>query len=796
VRALVIDNYDSFTYNLVQYLGELGAEVEVVRNDRSSVDQLLASAARPRDRLARAVHAERGGHLARGRATLPEAGIPTLGVCLGHQALAQAFGGAVIRHEPVHGKTGTIEHDGRTIYSGLRSPLTVGRYHSLIVADDVPDCLEVSARGDGVVMGIRHRELPAEGVQFHPESILTDDGMELLRNFLDGPSPMSERRTRSSRGRSTRSPRARPERGEAASVLAEIMAGEVSHVQIAGFLIALRTKGETIEELAGLARTMRALRAAGRVNRDGPRRHRRYRRRALDLQRLDDGGADRRRRRLRRRQARQPLGDEPLGLGRPARGARRADRPRPEDVARCIEEVGFGFMFAPGHHQATRFVIPVRRDLAVRTIFNFLGPLTNPAGARRQLVGVADPAYLETIAGALARLGVERALVVSSEDGLDEISTSAATRIIEVNGEQIEAYTVTPQELGVELANGDGLAAATRPQRRGDPRRARRRARPRARPRAGQRRRDDLRRRQRETLAEGVEAARAAVDDGQRRQRRSTLSSPPPRKGAVSVLDDILATTRRDLEQRKRAVPLGELAAQSRPSRPPSFARRSRAPGLDHRRAQAQLAVGRSDPARLERRRDRARLRAGGAAAISVLTEEHSFGGSLDDLRDAAAPARCRCCARTSSSTPTSCTRRFAAGASAVLLIVAALDPQSRCASCTSAARELSLDVLVEVHDAAELELAAAIGAELIGVNNRDLRDFSVDPQRTYALLDGMPAGYVVVSESGIATADELARLSAAGVDAALIGERLMRDGDPAAALRELLAAPPDLGAR
>jgi anthranilate synthase/aminodeoxychorismate synthase-like glutamine amidotransferase len=111
-----------------------------------------------------------------------------LGVCLGHQALAQAFGGSVIRHQPVHGKTGTIEHDGRTIYSGLRSPLTVGRYHSLIVADALPDCLEVSARGDGVVMGIRHRELPAEGVQFHPESVLTDDGMELLRNFLDGPS--------------------------------------------------------------------------------------------------------------------------------------------------------------------------------------------------------------------------------------------------------------------------------------------------------------------------------------------------------------------------------------------------------------------------------------------------------------------------------------------------------------------------------------------------------------------------------------------------------------------------------
>jgi anthranilate synthase/aminodeoxychorismate synthase-like glutamine amidotransferase len=188
VRALVIDNYDSFTYNLVQYLGELGAEVEVVRNDRASVEELLAQ--RP-DRVivspGPGTPDDAGISLDVVR-RFPEAGIPMLGVCLGHQALAQAFGGSVIRHQPVHGKTGTIEHDGRTIYSGLRSPLTVGRYHSLIVADALPDCLEVSARGDGVVMGIRHRELPAEGVQFHPESVLTDDGMELLRNFLDGPS--------------------------------------------------------------------------------------------------------------------------------------------------------------------------------------------------------------------------------------------------------------------------------------------------------------------------------------------------------------------------------------------------------------------------------------------------------------------------------------------------------------------------------------------------------------------------------------------------------------------------------
>jgi anthranilate synthase/aminodeoxychorismate synthase-like glutamine amidotransferase len=181
----VVDNYDSFTYNLVQYLGELGAEIEVVRNDAASVDELLDR--RP-DRVVVSpgpcTPNEAGISLEAVR-RFPEAGIPTLGVCLGHQSLGQAFGATVVRHEPIHGKTTAIEHDGRTIFAGVSTPLTVGRYHSLVVdPGSLPDELEVSATGGGVVMGLRHRELPAEGVQFHPESVLTDDGKRILDNFL------------------------------------------------------------------------------------------------------------------------------------------------------------------------------------------------------------------------------------------------------------------------------------------------------------------------------------------------------------------------------------------------------------------------------------------------------------------------------------------------------------------------------------------------------------------------------------------------------------------------------------
>jgi anthranilate synthase/aminodeoxychorismate synthase-like glutamine amidotransferase len=187
MSVLIIDNYDSFTYNLVQYLGELGAEIEVVRNDVETVDALLRRAP---DRVVVSpgpcTPAEAGVSIEAMR-RFPEAGIPTLGVCLGHQALAEAFGGTVVRHVPVHGKTTDIEHDGSGVFRGLDGTLTVGRYHSLVVAeDDLPEVFAVTARGGDVIQAIRHRELPVQGVQFHPESVLTPRGKEMLGNFLDG----------------------------------------------------------------------------------------------------------------------------------------------------------------------------------------------------------------------------------------------------------------------------------------------------------------------------------------------------------------------------------------------------------------------------------------------------------------------------------------------------------------------------------------------------------------------------------------------------------------------------------
>jgi anthranilate synthase/aminodeoxychorismate synthase-like glutamine amidotransferase len=186
MRVLVIDNYDSFTYNLVQYLGELGAEPEVIRNDKASVAELLER--RP-DRLVISpgpcTPADAGISVEASRA-FPEAGVPTLGVCLGHQSMVEAFGGQTIRGEPIHGKDAEIAHDGRGIFDGIETPLRAGRYHSLVADPELPPELERSASLGDVVMGVRHRSLPAEGVQFHPESVLTPRGKDILRNFLAG----------------------------------------------------------------------------------------------------------------------------------------------------------------------------------------------------------------------------------------------------------------------------------------------------------------------------------------------------------------------------------------------------------------------------------------------------------------------------------------------------------------------------------------------------------------------------------------------------------------------------------
>ncbi|MBU4555960.1 MAG: anthranilate phosphoribosyltransferase [Actinobacteria bacterium] len=494
---LVIDNYDSFTYNLVQLLAALGAEVRVERNDALSAADALALApagivispgpGTPDD-------AGISRDVIRAAAT---AGVPLLGVCLGHQCIADVFGGSICRSpKPVHGKTDQIAHDGAGLFAGIESPFTATRYHSLCVqGDSVPDILEVVAHTpDGVIMGLRHRELPIYGVQFHPESVLTPQGTKLLANFLDiaGEVPRADAAsgvpaTLSAAGGSQRASAASAEvtgiggaigrvsnggslsEDEAQLVMGTIMDGEATPAQISALVVGMRMKGETVDEITGFARAMRE-----RVTPVHPTT-------ARYIDTCGTGGDGLHTFNISTTTAFVVAG---AGVSVAKHGNRAvssaagsADVLEALDVdvtlgaaemERCVDECGVGFLFAQSLHASMRHAGPVRKDIGIRTVFNILGPLTNPAGAKRQLLGVYDPRLAPVMAEVAGRLGAERVLVVHGHPGMDEVSASGTTTVSELDSAlgTVRTYEISPEQVGIargtlaDIAGGDAAENA------------------------------------------------------------------------------------------------------------------------------------------------------------------------------------------------------------------------------------------------------------------------------------------------------------------------------------------------
>lgn len=431
---LVIDNYDSFTYNIVQGLGALGADVKVVRNDE--IDLAGIAAMSPEAIL----FSPGPGNPDSAGVTLAAirefAGkVPLFGICLGHQSIAQAFGGRIVAAKRLmHGKTSRLRHDGKGLFAGLDQGFEAMRYHSLAVErESLPDCLEVTAESeDGEIMGLRHKTLPIESLQYHPESVGTPQGARQLANLVAlatgrrprRSAPPSVRRAILLRGLEGAS----PTQDEAEGFFSAVMAGEVGEVELAAFLTAFAKNPVTADELAGAASAMRlagvhadlaGLDAVDIVGTGGDgagtfnvsttaafiaagagvvvAKH------GNVASTSACGSAD----------VLKALGYN-LGAG--------ADK-----VERCVREVGIGFLFAKEFHPAMRFAASVRRTLGFRTVFNLLGPLTNPAGARRQVIGVPDERIAITFAETFRRLGSVRSMVVSGEGGLDEISPCGFT---------------------------------------------------------------------------------------------------------------------------------------------------------------------------------------------------------------------------------------------------------------------------------------------------------------------------------------------------------------------------------
>ena len=474
---LVIDNYDSFTYNLVQMLGLLGAEVRVERNDAVTPAQVVAMAPRGIVVSPGPGAPDGAGESEAIIAAAADCTIPLLGVCLGHQAIAEVFGGKVVRADEVmHGKTSSVRHTGAGVMRGLPPQFTATRYHSLIVErTSLPPCLEVTAEAaDGVVMALQHIDKPVFGVQFHPESVLTPEGIAILRNFLEIAGEIDPVETAAEvvvRQMDRDVPVTVPAaigvaasggsltEEEASSVMGLVMDGEATPAQIASLITALRMKGETVDEITGFARAMRA-----RVTPVHPR--------SIGLLDTCGTGGDG----LSTFNISTATAFVVAGAGVPvAKHGNRAVSSKSgsadvlealgvridlsaDEAARCIDEVGVGFLFAQALHSSMRHAGGPRREIAIRTVFNLLGPLTNPAGARRQLLGVYDPRLVPVMAEVAGRLGAERVMVVHGHPGIDEVSASGPTTVAEFVGGKVRVYEIDPESVGIRLGPASSMA--------------------------------------------------------------------------------------------------------------------------------------------------------------------------------------------------------------------------------------------------------------------------------------------------------------------------------------------------
>ena len=470
---VLLDNYDSFTYNLYQYIGELYPDIQVIRNDVITVEGLeqlkpeaLIVSPGPGYPKDAGISLEAIRHFS-GK-------IPILGVCLGHQSIAEAFGGKIVKASVLmHGKASKIRFQkDATLFRHLPEEVPCGRYHSLIVEDaSVPECLWVTARDtDGQIMGLEHKELPIYGVQFHPESILTQAGKQILINFLntipgvsipdvmqEPPAPKKALCPYSNRLIEFQN----LTQQEAAEAMDIIMSGQATEAQIAEFLTALRMKGETIDEISGLALGMRAKANLVPDSKD-----------AIDIVGtggdlassfnisttasfvIAAAGVKVAKHGNRSVSSKSGAADVLECLGVKIQST-------PEQAKACLDTVGVSFLFAQSYHKSMRFVAPVRGQMGVRTVFNVLGPLTNPAQTDYIVLGVYEKQLLSVMAHVLIQIGIQRAMVVYGNDRLDEVSISDSTSVAEVRDGQVLEYELTPEQMGLPRGTKEEIVGGT-----------------------------------------------------------------------------------------------------------------------------------------------------------------------------------------------------------------------------------------------------------------------------------------------------------------------------------------------
>ncbi|MGL1920144.1 MAG: bifunctional anthranilate synthase component II/anthranilate phosphoribosyltransferase [Hyphomicrobiales bacterium] len=470
---ILIDNYDSFTYNLYHYIGKFTPDIEVWRNDKISVAEVIAK--KP-DAII----------LSPGPKTPNDAGIcleliaetdgsiPIFGVCLGHQSIAQNFGGDVVRADEIrHGKTSKIKHIDDVLFENIPEEFDATRYHSLTVNPaTLPDCLTATAMTeDGVIMALAHKTKPIYGVQFHPESIASEYGHEMIGNFLRSAGVTLRNSTSNTASKAvpkntTEAPKnydalkpfiSRAVKGEtfsqdeAAAAFEIIMSGNASDAQIGSLLTAIRMRGETVDEITGAAKIMRS--KASKVKAPPH---------AIDTCGTGGDGSGSYNISTAASFVIAGCGVTIAKHGNRALSSLSGTAQVLETlgvdvtidankVAKCIDEAGIGFLYAIKHHSAMRFVGPARVQMGIQTIFNLLGPLSNPAGVKRQVLGVFAKEWVEPIANVLKELGSEHVWVVHGSDGLDELTITGNSYVAELKDGVISTFEIDPKDYGFTL---------------------------------------------------------------------------------------------------------------------------------------------------------------------------------------------------------------------------------------------------------------------------------------------------------------------------------------------------------
>lgn len=458
---LLIDNYDSFTYNIYQVFYRFGFPIKVARSDKISIEEI--EALNPQYII-----------IGPGPKSPKEAGIsiqivqelqgkyPILGICLGHQAIMAAFGVEIVRAKHIiHGKIEPLHHNQKGLFRHISPNTPVARYHSLVgKVDELPECFEVSAwSGDGEIMAIEHKSLQLMGMQFHPESIGTPEGEKMLFNFLHYTReiiPIKDYLKSTLKGENLSFQ-------QAYDVMDEITEGNLSDAQIGSILTSLEIKGVNAQELAGFASVLKKKAIILPVEQSDQSDE-------VVLDMVGTGGSANKTFNVSTTSALllASAGVKVIKHGNRAATSRSgsADLLQAlgvnvdmgvETCAKIYEELGITFLFARKFHSAMRFAAPARESLGFKTAFNLIGPLANPANVTHQFIGVFDKAYTEIMAEALQILGIKRAMVVSGLDGYDEISLCAPTQITELCEDRIFTYVFDPREIGLAFVQHSEL---------------------------------------------------------------------------------------------------------------------------------------------------------------------------------------------------------------------------------------------------------------------------------------------------------------------------------------------------